>query len=151
MVKMYGEDNFATAQKQQVSVVQILMVTVIVMTTFVIPAQLIDYQRQQATTTNAYNLSVVAEKVKQEEAVTSSEETTTGTPQVAGVSTTAASKHILQIPGTQIRINLDSEVGMLVILGTMLIAVALGLSVYLLATSEAPAKATLPASRSVLE
>lgn len=137
MVKMYGEDDFAIKQKQQVSVVQILMVIVIVMTTFVIPAQLIDYQRQQATTTNAYNLSVVAEKESQPD--TTVAESTTTEPQVAGISTTASSKHVLQIPGTSIRINMDSEIGMLIVVGTMLIAIALLLAVYLLATAGSPA------------
>jgi hypothetical protein len=106
------------------------------MTSFVIPAQLIDMQRQKGDTTNAYNLSVVAEKSEQVETVPVAE--TTPTAQVAGVSTSKSAVRIVQIPGTSIRISIDSEIGLLLVIGMMLIAVALGLSVYLLATAGLP-------------
>lgn len=123
-MRMYSEDP-KVHKKTQVSLVQVLTVLAAILVTFVLPAELFTYyqQNQQGT---PYTTAVVAH-------TSSSASTVTG--QVAGTNTQAASD-IISIPGTSFSINLNSQTGILIIAGALLVALGLILMIYLLLSKD---------------
>lgn len=126
MSKLYGDSPSNKNRSTEISLVQVLTVFAIVLITLVIPAQLFTYNQRGNAAETAYNLSNVAER-----AANSSATTTTETGKVAGISTRNS---IIQIPGTNSTINLNSQTGIFIIAGIILIALALILVIYLLIT-----------------
>lgn len=127
MSKMYGDSPSKYNQTTEISLVQVLSVFAIVFMAFVIPAQLLNYSRTRNAAETAYNLSNVAERMS---TTTATSVPTTG--QVAGINT--KNNSIIQIPGTNSVINLNSQTGVFIIAGIILIALALILVIYLLIT-----------------
>lgn len=122
---MYGDSPTRNNRTTQISLVQVLTVFAIVFMTLVIPAQIITYSQRTNAAETAYNLSNVAERTG------STTTTTSSSGKVAGIST---KNNIIQIPGTNSTINLNSQTGIFIIAGIILIALALILVIYLLIT-----------------
>lgn len=130
MSRLYSELPLKPNSTAQISLVQVLSVAAIIMISFVLPSQLITLYQNSNTGQSAYALS----KVTDRKTLTSiSSSTATTVEQVAGV---AVAKSLLRIPGTDIVINMNnSQTGIMVIAGIVLVAIALGLIVYMLVTA----------------
>lgn len=124
---MYGEAPRNYNRTAEISLVQVLTVFAVVFMTLIIPAQLFTYSQGRNSNETAYNLSNVAERANNTSTTTS-----TSQGRVAGVSTDKNS--VIQIPGTTSTINLNSQTGIFIIAGIILIALALILVIYLLIT-----------------
>jgi hypothetical protein len=118
---MYKEAWETKDNKTQISVVQLLTVAVTVLITFVLPAQLI-------TIAKTYSGQSVYTQTALEQRNQSSQ-----TGQVAGISTASGQK-LVKIPFTTYQIDLNSETGILIIAGLILLGLSIIIAIYLLLT-----------------
>ncbi len=122
-MSMYNE-TLAPREKLEISLTQLLMITATVVAVLVIPAQLISFARY-GNTRSPYSASIVAEQNPSGQSANA----TSNTGKVAGVQTEGS---IINIPGTTIQVDLNSQTGLVVIAGLVLISIAIILLLYLL-------------------
>lgn len=112
---LYPKQTSATIE---ISLVQILMIGVIIWGALIFPVQLITYQRAQNEPDTVYTAPALQEREKER------------LGNVAGASTSNATT--IQIPFTDYNVTLDSDIGIMLVTGTSLLALAVLVILYLI-------------------
>ncbi len=120
---MYKEAWEPKTNKTEISVVQMLTVVLTVLVVFILPAQLITLSKGM-NNQSPYTPTALEQR----------NQSADSTAKVAGIASDAKDKRMLQIPFTNVEIDLNSETGLLIIAGLILLGLSVILAIYLLLT-----------------